>query len=268
MSDWSEIAMITSSREPAELRHRGTKAAPLQRWTLPPQLSKGRVLVIEDEELIRDSLETLLEDEGYEVASSENGRDALMRLYTESLPDVIVLDLRMPVMNGWEFKTIQKDDAKLALIPVVAISADDSAQAAAISAQVYLRKPLDAAELLAAVARVLLARVLTAKDNETSARAAEIEPLVSLGRAAVGLAHEINDPLALVMLNLRESIERLRPTVHAPEALAQDPPPEAELEAIKARLADVTDMLEDCEAGGERISESVRSLQRLSGRDK
>lgn len=119
------------------------------------RLVKGGVLVIEDEDILRDSLGPLLEDEGYAVSFAENGRQGLMRLYTEGLPDIIVLDLRMPVMNGWEFRTIQKDDPKLALIPVVAISADWSAQAMAISADAYLRKPVDAMKLLSTIAGVL-----------------------------------------------------------------------------------------------------------------
>jgi len=108
------------------------------RWTLRSGAAKGRILVVEDEEVLRDALEPLLEEEGYEVSVAENGREALSRLHTESLPDIIVLDLKMPVMNGWEFRTIQKDDPKLGRIPVVAVSGDGSAQAAAVSAQAFL----------------------------------------------------------------------------------------------------------------------------------
>jgi len=59
----------------------------------------------------------------------------------------------MPVMDGWQFRAIQKDDPRLGRIPVVAISADRNASAAPISAQAYLHKPLDAEEFLRTVAR-------------------------------------------------------------------------------------------------------------------
>jgi PAS domain S-box-containing protein len=115
---------------------------------------KGYVLVVEDEERLRESLVELLEEDGYRVSFAENGRAALRQLQAETLPDVILLDLRMPVMDGWEFRSIQKNDPKLAHIPVIAISADGSPQAAAISAHAYLRKPVEGGRLLATIARV------------------------------------------------------------------------------------------------------------------
>ncbi|HXI57270.1 MAG TPA: ATP-binding protein [Polyangia bacterium] len=221
---------------------------------------KGRVLVVEDAEIVRESLGPLLEGDGYDVAFAENGRDALRRLYTESLPDVILLDLRMPVMDGWEFRTIQKEDPRLGVIPVVAISADGSAQAAAISAHAYLRKPVDGKELLAT-----LQRVLAEDKRQWSAHLDETERLTSLGRMAAGVGHEINNPLAFLMLNLVQSIEELRPIPPVPGAsLLPVTSPEAELREIKARMASVASMLADCQVGGERIRETVSNLQRLS----
>jgi signal transduction histidine kinase len=221
--------------------------------------AKGRILVIEDEEVIRESLEPLLGEEGYEVVFAENGREALRRLYTETHPDIIVLDLRMPVMDGWEFRTIQKDDPQLKLIPVIAISADGSAQAAAISAQAYLRKPVDPKQLLATIAKIIF-------DDERlkmTARRDETERLASLGRLAAGVGHEINNPLAFVMLNLSQSIEKLRPVIRTAES-SEVRTPEVELADLRARLGDVAEMLEDCQVGSERIRETVDNLQRLS----
>lgn len=116
---------------------------------------QGRILVVEDDELLRDAMGLLLEEQGHQIAFAENGREALTWLHAHPLPDVIVLDLRMPVMSGWEFRAIQKVDPELALVPVVAISADGSAHAASISAQAYLHKPIDPRHLLATIENVL-----------------------------------------------------------------------------------------------------------------
>ena len=218
-------------------------------------------MVVEDDELLRDAMGPLLEDEGYDVSFSENGREALRYLHSEVAPDLIVLDLRMPVMNGWEFRAIQKDDPKLGLIPVVAISADGSAQAAAISADAYLRKPVEPKDFLATVARVLFEtkRRLLARFDET-------ERLVALGRLAAGVGHEINNPLAFVMMNLTESIHELRPWPRPPGVSPEAPLGDVALAQVNARMADVAGMLEDCRVGSERIRETVSNLQRLSCR--
>src|SRR4051794_3329927 len=117
-----------------------------------------RVLVADDDRDIRESLEDLLEDEGYEVLSAENGKQALKSLQTGGGADAILLDLRMPEMDGWEFRALQKDDERLKSIPVVALSGDRSPQALAISADAYLRKPVATAELLATLDRVIRER--------------------------------------------------------------------------------------------------------------
>src|SRR4051794_34975510 len=92
-----------------------------------------RILLVDDDPEIRDSLASLLTDEGYQVATSRDGPQALAQLRTPPA-DLIILDLRMPVMDGWQFRTLQRADPMLSEIPVIAVSADGSAQAAAIHA--------------------------------------------------------------------------------------------------------------------------------------
>ncbi|HET6151016.1 MAG TPA: response regulator [Polyangia bacterium] len=230
-------------------------------WSPRQRGAKGRVLVVEDDELLRDAMGPLLEAEGYDVSFAENGGEALKYLHSEAAPDLIVLDLRMPVMNGWEFRAIQKDDPKLGLIPVVAISADGSAQAAAISAEAYLRKPVEPKEFLATIARVLLET-----KRRMLARVDETERLAALGRLAASVGHEINNPLAFVMMNLTQSIHDLQPWKRPAGATAGAPLGDVELGQVNARMADVSGMLEDCRVGSERIRETVSNLQRLSCR--
>jgi CheY-like chemotaxis protein len=91
----------------------------------------GRVLVVEDDEDIRESLAQVLRDEGYAVAAAANGREALAQLRSdEPRPDIILLDLMMPVMDGWQFRVAQQEDPQLAAIPVVILTALSDAKKA------------------------------------------------------------------------------------------------------------------------------------------
>lgn len=130
-------------------------------------LARRLVLLVEDDRGVRNAVASILEEEGYSVALAENGRQALERLHSAPCPDLIILDLRMPVMDGWAFRAVQKNNPWLARIPVVAVSADRSAKAAAIDADAYLRKPLDRDVLLGVVSWVTGAAASRKGDRET-----------------------------------------------------------------------------------------------------
>jgi CheY-like chemotaxis protein len=118
-------------------------------------LPRGKVLIVEDDTDLRDALSQILEDEGYRVWSAEHGLDALERLRDGSRPCLILLDLTMPVMNGWQFRAEQQLDPQLASIPVVVISAGANLaeQLQPLGVQDYLRKPIQLGQLLATVRR-------------------------------------------------------------------------------------------------------------------
>jgi CheY-like chemotaxis protein len=113
------------------------------------------VLVVDDDADIRDSIGDILELRGYQVARAANGREALDRLRHGPLPCLILLDLMMPVLNGWEFRAQQASDQALASVPVVIISGDGSTdqKAASIGVSEYLRKPLELSAILDVVRR-------------------------------------------------------------------------------------------------------------------
>src|SRR4051812_20949227 len=75
---------------------------------------RRRILVVEDDPEILGALSGLLEEEGYDVQSVADARDALDRLRQGPAPELIILDLMMPGMDGWEFRTIQRADPILA----------------------------------------------------------------------------------------------------------------------------------------------------------
>jgi CheY-like chemotaxis protein len=114
-----------------------------------------RVLVIDDDIVTQEMMSVLLAGDGYRVAAACNGADALERLRTYEKPDLIVLDLKMPVMDGCAFCQARRQDKELASIPVVVLSAarDVAEQAAALGATVYLQKPVDCVTILNTVRR-------------------------------------------------------------------------------------------------------------------
>ena len=120
-----------------------------------PKATCKTLLLAEDNTDIRESLTEALEMEGYQVHATCNGREALDWLQTQKEPALVLLDLMMPVMSGWEFLDAQQADKKLSAHPVIVLSAvsanrnatsKSSAQAAG-----YLSKPVDLYHLLSTV---------------------------------------------------------------------------------------------------------------------
>jgi DNA-binding response OmpR family regulator len=116
----------------------------------------GRILVVDDDALIRDTLATALGDEGYAVRVAPDGRAALSSIGNWR-PDLIVLDLMMPVMSGVEFRAAQRSVADTAQIPVIVLSAahEVQARAAGLEPAAVFSKPFDLAALLDAIAGVM-----------------------------------------------------------------------------------------------------------------
>jgi CheY-like chemotaxis protein len=116
----------------------------------------GGVLVVEDDTDILRALVQVLQDEGHTVRTAENGLVALAALRAPDArpPCVILLDLMMPVMDGWAFRAEQLRDPALASIPVIVLTADGSAveKAALMNGAGALRKPVELATLLGAIA--------------------------------------------------------------------------------------------------------------------
>jgi CheY-like chemotaxis protein len=109
---------------------------------------KNTILVVDDDEDCREALTFLLAGEGYAVASAANGREALDYL-SHSPISLIILDLMMPVMDGWEFRRMQKSDPRLRSVPVVVLTAAWNPHS--IDAQAIIRKPIDIDALITAV---------------------------------------------------------------------------------------------------------------------
>jgi CheY-like chemotaxis protein len=103
------------------------------------------ILLIEDDDDIRESLTDLLQGRGYSVTGVTNGRDALARLASGPAPCLIMLDLMLPIMDGWEFRAQQIANPAWEKIPVVVVSGVPNAQQQALKlkAAAFLGKPIE-----------------------------------------------------------------------------------------------------------------------------
>ena len=114
------------------------------------------VLVVEDDSDIRDAVIEILEEQGYAAAGAGHGAEALAKLRSSHQTIcLILLDMMMPVMDGWSFCEEREKDPALASIPLVVVSAVawNDPRNAAVRAVEHLRKPLDVTKLLAIVER-------------------------------------------------------------------------------------------------------------------
>ncbi len=121
-------------------------------------MSKGKVLVVDDERPVVMVIETNLKIAGYEVLTAYNGREALEKMRSES-PDCVLLDVMMPEMNGWQVLEEIRDDATLADMQVIMLTAmvDDAdiSRGYELGVDLYLTKPFEPEELLEFVGRVI-----------------------------------------------------------------------------------------------------------------
>jgi CheY-like chemotaxis protein len=111
------------------------------------------VLLVEDDAGLRRSLTALLESEGFQALGAANGFEAVELLRRAPQPDLILLDLMMPVMNGWAFLKYRNEHPVLSTVPVVVTTAwnEVPGEADVIGVQGYLRKPLVPREVLEVV---------------------------------------------------------------------------------------------------------------------
>ena len=183
------------------------------------------ILLVEDDRGVRGAVAEILEEEGHSVTLAENGRQALDKLHSAPSPDLIILDLRMPVMDGWAFRAAQKTHPDLARIPVLAVSAERSAKAAAIDAEAYLSKPLEREALLGVISRITSASALPRADRES-----ETFSLNGLVEVALALARDRLERRT----RIRKLYGELHPVVGDSQALCR---------FLHTSIIDITDAL-------------------------
>lgn len=112
--------------------------------------SMKSILIIEDDESIRKMMASVLEIEGYSISLAANGQQALDTFKGGHLPDIILLDMMMPVMNGWDFLDFVRSNAETAKIPIVVVSAYAEI-AKSVKPNAVVPKPVQLTSLLKAI---------------------------------------------------------------------------------------------------------------------
>jgi CheY-like chemotaxis protein len=131
------------------MRIRGTPQAE----DVEPALALPLILLVEDDFVLRSSLSELLIAEGFRVECAADGREALRRLDREPAPDLILLDIMLPYLDGFELRALQKRSPLVANIPVLVISAHDvdPQSVEELGLPPPFRKPLDVEKLLSSI---------------------------------------------------------------------------------------------------------------------
>jgi len=151
----SPDTMTRRRHQAAGARNISPDRAPATNSSARPDQDQPRapVLIVEDDDDLREMMAQLLTLEGFRVQTAANGREALEYLERGELPNLILLDLMMPIMDGWEFRRIQSEDPKIASLPVIVLSALEPTRTADFGGAMFLTKPLDFDRLLALVRR-------------------------------------------------------------------------------------------------------------------
>jgi signal transduction histidine kinase len=209
--------------------------------------ARRRILLVEDDVDLCEALGEGLEEHGHTVVYATDGEVGLRRM-REFRPDVVVLDLMMPKVDGWQFRVAQRSDPALAATPLVVISASNSPTALAVDADMYLRKPLGIETLLEAIEGVLNAQLRRLE----AAQLAQTERLAALGTLAAGLAHEINNPLTYLLLELQQAMRLL---------------PAATTDGNRPLVAQLERLVRDALEAGERIRGITTAIRAFSRPD-
>jgi CheY-like chemotaxis protein len=119
-----------------------------------PAAVRRAIMIVDDDDAIREALEDVLSDEGYEVVGMSDGQQALDYLRVEKRPSAILVDLWMPVMDGWKFLDALLSDPRFSRIPLVVLTAARDQRARDLRVSEVLTKPVQLQQVLATLERL------------------------------------------------------------------------------------------------------------------
>ena len=240
-------------------------------------LTESRILIVDDQTDNLRVLATVLEFAGYTKVTCLSDSRQLLRIFQEIQPDLVLLDLHMPHVDGLaamdQLATVVPEDDYL---PILVLTGDNTSgakeQALSHGAHDFLSKPLNRTEVQLRVKNLLQTRQLhlqlktqnaslegtNQKLRETQAHLIHSEKMAGLGQLVAGIAHEINNPLAFVINNIfivQEGLDKL--ALRGPEL----PPEES------SRVSKLQARIKDAYAGATRVKDLVSKLRTFSRLD-
>jgi signal transduction histidine kinase len=253
--------------------------------------SKIDILIVDDTLDNLQLLSMMLTREGYNVRKAINGSMALKAAQTVT-PEVILLDVNMPEMNGYEVCEQLKGNLKTAAVPVIFLSALDDAldkvKAFQVGGTDYITKPFQVEEVLARIQNQLMIRQLQTQLEMSNIelqqalselKAAQVqlvqkEKMIGLGQLIAGIAHEINNPVSFIVGNIapaRRYVEDLLTmlTLYQQKYPNPDAEIEAAIEAIDLSFlsTDIQRLMGSMQTGAQRIQSLVLALRTFSHLD-
>jgi two-component system NtrC family sensor kinase len=217
-------------------------------------MSHPTIAIIDDDDDTCDLLGARLRKEGYRVACYHDAHEALADMLRGNRPHLILLDLMLPGMNGWEFRVEQKRQPALIDVPVIALSGETSPFAAAIDASAYLSKPVDLDRLWSVVEHVLL----SSERRRVAARSVQFERMSSLSMLVGSVGHEIRAPLARMLRHLNSALGASK--VPTPMGASESGYADHEGERTGLREANLQQLLERVRSDAERVAFAVGLL--------
>ncbi|MEH2265944.1 hybrid sensor histidine kinase/response regulator [Nostoc sp.] len=244
--------------------------------------SRGVILVVDDNPANLQVLSSFLDQSSFEVWAARSGEKALQRLENDDLPDLILLDVMMPGIDGFETCKQLKSNPRVQDIPVIFMTAlsetADKVKGLQLGAVDYITKPFQYEEVLVRIENHLklrnLTKTLIAKNAElqqTQTQLIQAEKVAALGQLTAGIAHEVNNPINFIAGNLNfveQYVQEVISLLYLYQKYLPEPPDEIQTAIQKTDLNflldDLSKIIKSMQLGTDRVTEIVSYLNNFS----
>ena len=244
--------------------------------------SREIVLVVDDNPANLQVLSSFLDQSSFEVWAARSGEKALQRLENDDLPDLILLDVMMPGIDGFETCKQLKSNPRVQDIPVIFMTAlsetADKVKGLQLGAVDYITKPFQYEEVLVRIENHLklrnLTKTLIAKNTElqqTQTQLIQAEKVAALGQLTAGIAHEVNNPINFIAGNLNfveQYVQEVVSLLYLYQKYLPEPPDEIQTAIQKSDLNflldDLSKIIQSMQVGTDRVTEIVSYLNNFS----